>query len=82
MNLSRRDGRAVLRLFGERWDQSSVALIATRTVPGAGSIDLSEAPDRFPLLLETMSRKRMPMQNFIIFNDNCHRYDEFARDMS
>lgn len=46
------------------------------------STDLPEGPDRLPLLLDTILKKRMRMQGFIIFNDYGHRYDEFARDMS
>ena len=46
------------------------------------STDLPDGPDRLPLLLETLLKKRMRMQGFIIFDDYGHRYDEFARDMS
>ncbi|MEK0364141.1 NADP-dependent oxidoreductase [Pseudomonas sp. CBC3] len=46
------------------------------------STDLPDGPDRLPLLLDTILKKRMRMQGFIIFNDYGHRYDEFARDMS
>ena len=46
------------------------------------STELPEGPDRLPLLLDTILKKRMRMQGFIIFNDYGHRYDEFARDMS
>ncbi|MEL7559636.1 NADP-dependent oxidoreductase [Stutzerimonas chloritidismutans] len=46
------------------------------------STDLPDGPDRLPLLLDTLLKKRMRMQGFIIFNDYGHRYDEFARDMS
>ncbi|MCH2342461.1 MAG: NADP-dependent oxidoreductase [Pseudomonas sp.] len=46
------------------------------------STNLPDGPDRLPLLLDTLLKKRMRMQGFIIFNDYGHRYDEFARDMS
>lgn len=46
------------------------------------STELPGGPDRLPLLLDTILKKRMRMQGFIIFNDYGHRYDEFARDMS
>ena len=46
------------------------------------STGLPDGPDRLPLLLDTLLKKRMRMQGFIIFNDYGHRYDEFARDMS
>jgi len=46
------------------------------------STDLPDGPDRLPLLLDTLLKKRMRMQGFIIFNDYGHRYDEFARDMN
>lgn len=46
------------------------------------STDLPDGPDRLPLLLDTLLKKRMRMQGFIIFNDYGHRYDEFAHDMS
>jgi NADPH-dependent curcumin reductase CurA len=46
------------------------------------STHLPDGPDRLPLLLDTILKKRMRMQGFIIFNDYGHRYDEFARDMS
>ncbi len=45
------------------------------------STGLPEGPDRLPLLLDTILKKRMRMQGFIIFNDYGHRYDEFAREM-
>ena len=45
------------------------------------STDLPDGPDRLPLLLDTLLKKRMRMQGFIIFNDYGHRYDEFAREM-
>mgnify|MGYP003118685044 FL=1 len=45
------------------------------------STDLPDGPDRLPLLLDTLLKKRMRMQGFIIFNDYGHRYDEFTREM-
>ncbi|MBA1272320.1 NADP-dependent oxidoreductase [Stutzerimonas azotifigens] len=46
------------------------------------STALPEGPDRLPLLLNTLLRKRMRMQGFIIWADYGDRYDEFYRDMS
>ncbi len=43
---------------------------------------LPQGPDRLPLLLSTLLRKRMRMQGFIIWADYGDRYDEFYRDMS
>lgn len=46
------------------------------------STDLPDGPDRLPLLLETILKKRMRMQGFIIFDDYGHRYHEFHEAMS
>lgn len=46
------------------------------------STDLPDGPDRLPLLLETILKKRMRMQGFIIFGDYGHRYNEFHDAMS
>lgn len=43
---------------------------------------LPDGPDRIPLLMGSMLRKRITMQGFIIFDDYGHRYGEFAKDMS
>jgi NADPH-dependent curcumin reductase len=42
---------------------------------------LPEGPDRLPLLMGTLLRKRIRMQGFIIFEDYGDRYGEFARAM-
>jgi len=46
------------------------------------STGLPDGPDRLPLLLETILKKRMRMQGFIIFDDYGHRYGEFHEAMS
>lgn len=46
------------------------------------STSLPDGPDRLPLLLDTILRKRMRMQGFIISLDYGHRYAEFYRDMN
>src|SRR5690606_17405789 len=45
---------------------------ATRLPPG---------PDRLPLLMGTLLRKRIRVQGFIIFDDYGDRYGEFAKAM-
>lgn len=73
---------------GEVFDAVLPLLNTSARVPVCGvvaqynSTDLPDGPDRLPLLLDTILKKRMRMQGFIIFNDYGHRYDEFARDMS
>ncbi|WP_437888536.1 NADP-dependent oxidoreductase [Phytobacter sp. V91] len=51
-------------------------------VSGYNSIDLPTAPDRVPLLMATLLKKRIRLQGFIISQDYGHRIDEFQRDMS
>lgn len=46
------------------------------------STGLPDGPDRLPLLLDTILKKRMRMQGFIIFDDYGHRYGEFQEAMS
>lgn len=43
---------------------------------------LPDGPDRLPLLMGTVLKKRIKIQGFIIFDDYAHRYDEFYREMS
>lgn len=43
---------------------------------------LPDRPDRIPVLMGNMLRKRITMQGFIIFDDYGHRYGEFYKDMS
>ncbi|MCR9136727.1 MAG: NADP-dependent oxidoreductase [Alphaproteobacteria bacterium] len=43
---------------------------------------LPDGPDRIPVLMGAMLRKRITMQGFIIFDDYAHRYGEFAKDMT
>lgn len=43
---------------------------------------LPDGPDRIPVLMGNMLRKRITMQGFIIFDDYGHRYGEFYKDMS
>ncbi|WP_110655344.1 NADP-dependent oxidoreductase [Salinicola halimionae] len=44
--------------------------------------DLPEGPDRLPLLMTTILKKRLTVRGFIIFDDYGHRFDEFFTDMS
>ncbi|MED5524916.1 NADP-dependent oxidoreductase [Gallaecimonas pentaromativorans] len=43
---------------------------------------LPAGPDRLPLLMGTLLKKRITMQGFIIFDDYGHRYGEFSAQMS
>ncbi|MCG8709869.1 NADP-dependent oxidoreductase [Brenneria sp. 4F2] len=43
---------------------------------------LPDGPDRLPLLMGTILKKRIRMQGFIIFDDYGHRFDEFTRAVS
>lgn len=43
---------------------------------------LPNGPDRLPLLMGTILKKRIHMQGFIIFDDFGHKYGEFYQDMS
>ncbi|CPR14607.1 NADP-dependent oxidoreductase [Brenneria goodwinii] len=40
---------------------------------------LPDGPDRLPLLMGTILKKRIRMQGFIIFDDYGHRFDEFSK---
>ncbi|WKE64784.1 NADP-dependent oxidoreductase [Gallaecimonas kandeliae] len=44
--------------------------------------ELPAGPDRLPLLMGTLLKKRIRMQGFIIFDDYGHRFGEFWQDMS
>jgi NADPH-dependent curcumin reductase CurA len=51
-------------------------------VAGYNSTELPAGPDRLPLLMGTMLKKRLRMQGFIINQDYGHRFDEFFSEMS
>ena len=68
---------AVLPLLNSRARVPVCGVVAQYNATG-----LPDGPDRLPLLLETILKKRLRMQGFIIFDDYGHRYDEFYRDMS
>ena len=63
-------------------------LNASARVPLCGLIahynasNLPPGPDRSPLLLGTLLRRRIRMQGFIIFDDYGERWDEFVRQMT
>lgn len=50
-------------------------------VSGYNSTELPAAPDRLPLLMTQILKKRMRMQGFIIMNDYGDRFDEFLNVM-
>ena len=51
-------------------------------VAGYNSTGLPDGPDRLPLLMGTMLKKRLRMQGFIINQDYGDRFDEFFNEMS
>lgn len=51
-------------------------------VSGYNSTSLPDGPDRVPLLMATLLKKRIRLQGFIISQDYGHRINEFQRDMS
>lgn len=51
-------------------------------VSGYNATDLPVGPDRVPLLMATLLKKRIRLQGFIISQDYGHRIDEFQRDMT
>jgi len=51
-------------------------------VSGYNSTELPAGPDRVPLLMATLLKKRIRLQGFIISQDYGHRIDEFQHDMS
>ena len=50
-------------------------------VSGYNATDLPEGPDRLPLLMGTLLKKRIRMQGFIIAQDYGHRIGEFQEQM-
>ena len=50
-------------------------------VSGYNATDLPEGPDRIPLLMGTVLKKRIRLQGFIINQDYGHRIHEFQQDM-
>lgn len=50
-------------------------------VSGYSATGLPAGPDRLPLLMGTLLKKRIRMQGFIIGQDYGHRIDEFQREM-
>jgi NADPH-dependent curcumin reductase CurA len=50
-------------------------------VSGYNATGLPAGPDRLPLLMATLLRKRIRMQGFIIGQDYGHRIDEFQKEM-
>ncbi|WJM79394.1 NADP-dependent oxidoreductase [Pectobacterium brasiliense] len=51
-------------------------------VSGYNATGLPDGPDRLPLLMGTILKKRIRMQGFIIFDDYGHRFGEFWKDVS
>lgn len=51
-------------------------------VSGYNATELPAGPDRVPLLMATLLKKRIRLQGFIISQDYGHRIDEFQRDMT
>jgi NADPH-dependent curcumin reductase CurA len=51
-------------------------------VSGYNATNLPDGPDRLPLLMGTILKKRIRMQGFIIFDDYGARFDEFLQQMS
>ncbi len=50
-------------------------------VASYNATELPSGPDRLPLLMGTLLKKRIRMQGFIIFDDYGDRYGEFAKAM-
>ncbi len=50
-------------------------------VSGYNATSLPAGPDRLPLLMATLLKKRIRMQGFIIGQDYGHRIQEFQREM-
>ncbi|MCU6663429.1 NADP-dependent oxidoreductase [Silvania hatchlandensis] len=50
-------------------------------VSGYNATSLPDGPDRLPLLMGTLLKKRISMQGFIIGQDYGHRIDEFQQEM-
>jgi len=51
-------------------------------VSGYNATDLPEGPDRIPLLMATILKKRIRLQGFIIMQDYGHRLHEFQQEMA
>lgn len=51
-------------------------------VSGYNATDLPEGPDRVPLLMATILKKRIRVQGFIIMQDYGHRLHEFQQEMA
>ncbi|MDV5356684.1 NADP-dependent oxidoreductase [Kosakonia sp. SMBL-WEM22] len=51
-------------------------------VSGYNATDLPEGPDRVPLLMATILKKRIRLQGFIIMQDYGHRLHEFQQEMA
>ncbi len=68
---------AVLPLLNTKARVPVCGLIANYNLTG-----LPDGPDRTPLLMGSILRKRITMQGFIIFDDYGDRFGEFFRDMS
>ncbi|MNR36837.1 NADPH-dependent curcumin reductase [compost metagenome] len=50
-------------------------------VSGYNATSLPDGPDRLPLLMGTLLKKRIRMQGFIISLDYSHRIHEFQEEM-
>ena len=50
-------------------------------VSGYNSTELPDGPDRIPLLMATILKKRIRLQGFIIMQDYGHRIHEFQQEM-
>jgi len=72
---------------GAVFDAVLPLLNVTARVPVCGLIahynatDLPAGPDRLPLLMGTLLRRRIKMQGFIIYDDYGHRFAEFQENM-
>lgn len=68
---------AVMPLLNTRARVPVCGLIAQYNATG-----LPDGPDRLPLLMGHILRKRMTFRGFIVFDDFGHLYPEFARQMT
>lgn len=72
---------------GKVFDAVFPLLNTSARIPVCGLIadynktELPAGPDRLPLLLSTILKKRLTMRGFIIFNDYASHYDEFISIM-
>ena len=73
---------------GKVFDAVMPLLNASARIPVCGLVsqynatELPEGPDRLPLLMGTLLRKRIRMQGFIIFEDYPQGFETFRKDMS